>query len=189
MSEFAGSPVDVEHSTTMAVEEKKKLQKSLRRFDMLFFTVCALVGLDTLGQVSSWGAQTFTWLIVLAVLFVLPYALLMAELGSAFTQEGGPYEWMKLSLGPILGRHRRPPLLGHEPALGRRFAGVHLDRRRGAATSPRSAPARSATTSSRWSSSGSASPSPSSRCDAASGSPMSARSSASRCWRSSRSPS
>jgi glutamate:GABA antiporter len=90
---------EVEHSTAMAVEEKAKLVKSFRRFDMLFFTVCALVGLDTLGQVSSYGAQTFTWLIVLAVLFVLPYALVMAELGSAFTQEGGPYEWMKLSWG------------------------------------------------------------------------------------------
>ena len=99
MSEHAASRVDVEHSTTMAVQEKKKLQKSLRRFDMLFFTVCALVGLDTLGQVSGFGAQTFTWLIVLAVFFVLPYALLMAELGSAFTQEGGPYEWMKLCWG------------------------------------------------------------------------------------------
>jgi amino acid transporter len=99
MSEHAASRVGVEHSTTMAVQERKKLQKSLRRFDMLFFTVCALVGLDTLGQVSSWGAQTFTWLIVLAVFFVLPYALLMAELGSAFTQEGGPYEWMKLCWG------------------------------------------------------------------------------------------
>jgi amino acid transporter len=91
--------LEVEHSTAMAVEERSKLQKSLRRFDMLFFTICALVGLDTLGQVSSWGAQTFTWLIVLAVLFVLPYALAMAELGSSFTQEGGPYEWMKLSWG------------------------------------------------------------------------------------------
>ncbi|MDT5056391.1 MAG: glutamate:GABA antiporter [Mycobacterium sp.] len=89
----------VERSTAMAVAERQKLQKSLRRFDMLFFTICALVGLDTLGQVSSWGAQTFTWLIVLAVLFVLPYALIMAELGSSFTQEGGPYEWMKLSWG------------------------------------------------------------------------------------------
>ena len=89
----------VERSTAMAAAERQKLQKSLRRFDMLFFTLCALVGLDTLGQVSSWGAQTFTWLIVLAVLFVLPYALIMAELGSSFTQEGGPYEWMKLSWG------------------------------------------------------------------------------------------
>ncbi|HSD03091.1 MAG TPA: APC family permease [Gaiellales bacterium] len=83
----------------MAVEEKAKLHKSLRRFDMLFFTVCALVGLDTLGQVSGYGAQTFTWLLVLAVFFLLPYALTMSELGTSFTQEGGPYEWMKLSWG------------------------------------------------------------------------------------------
>jgi amino acid transporter len=83
----------------MAVAEKAKLHKSLRRFDMLFFTVCALVGLDTLGQVSGYGAQTFTWLLVLAVFFLLPYALTMSELGTSFTQEGGPYEWMKLSWG------------------------------------------------------------------------------------------
>ena len=37
------------------------------------------------------GGQGFTWLIVLAVAFVLPYALVMAEVGSAFPQEGGPY--------------------------------------------------------------------------------------------------
>jgi amino acid transporter len=91
----------VEHTTTLALEEKGHLHKSLRRFDMLFFTVCALVGLDTLGQVSGFGAQTFTWLVILAVFFVFPYALVMAELGAAFTQEGGPYEWMKLSWGRL----------------------------------------------------------------------------------------
>ena len=56
MSVPDASPVDVEQSTQMAVEEKQKLIKSMRRFDMLFFTVCALVGLDTLGQVSGFGA-------------------------------------------------------------------------------------------------------------------------------------
>jgi amino acid transporter len=66
---------------------------------MLLFLVCAIVGLDTLGQVSGYGAQTFTWVIVLAVVFLFPYALVMSELGSAFTQEGGPYEWMKLAWG------------------------------------------------------------------------------------------
>jgi amino acid transporter len=89
----------VESTTAMAVEEKGKLQKSLRRFDMLFFTLCALVGLDTLGQVSGFGAATFSWLVILAVIFVLPYALVMSEVGAAFTQEGGPYEWMKMSFG------------------------------------------------------------------------------------------
>ena len=85
------SAVPVEHTTSLALHEKKKLIKSLRRFDMLLFLVCAIVGLDTLGQVSSYGAQTFTWVIILAVAFLFPYALVMAELGSTFAQEGGPY--------------------------------------------------------------------------------------------------
>jgi amino acid transporter len=91
----------IEETTALALEEKSKLQKSLRRFDLLFFTVCAFVGLDTLGLVAANGPQGFTWLIVLAVLFVAPYALLMAEVGSAFTQEGGPYEWTKLAFGRL----------------------------------------------------------------------------------------
>src|SRR5690349_1285349 len=93
----------VEETTALALEEKSKLVKSLRRIDMIGFTVCALVGLDTLGTVASNGAQGFTWLIVLAVVFVLPYALAMAEVGSAFTQEGGPYEWAKMAFGRFQG--------------------------------------------------------------------------------------
>ena len=97
MTDSAVGPV--EHTTSLALHEKTKLIKSLRRVDMLLFLVCAIVGLDTLGQVSGYGAQTFTWVIVLAVVFLFPYALVMAELGSSFTQEGGPYEWMKLAWG------------------------------------------------------------------------------------------
>jgi amino acid transporter len=88
-----------DHATAFAAEEKKKLVKSLRRFDMIFFTICAIVGLDILGQVSGYGAETFTWILVLAVAFLVPYGLLTAELGTAFPQEGGPYEWMKLAWG------------------------------------------------------------------------------------------
>jgi amino acid transporter len=93
----------VEQTTALALEEKSKLVKSLRRFDMVFFTICAFVGLDTLGTVASNGGQGFTWLVVLALLFVLPYGLLMAEVGSAFTQEGGPYEWAKMAFGRMQG--------------------------------------------------------------------------------------
>jgi glutamate:GABA antiporter len=103
MATRPSDPELVEETTELALEEKRKLVKSLRRFDMVFFTVCAFVGLDTLGTVASNGAQGFTWLVALAALFVLPYALLMAELGSAFTQEGGPYEWVKLSFGRLQG--------------------------------------------------------------------------------------
>ena len=99
---MAAPPGDeVELTTALAVEEKSKLKKSLRRVDMMLFTVCAMVGVDTLGQVSSFGAQTFFWIAVLSVFFLLPYAFVMSELGSTFTQEGGPYEWMKLCYGRL----------------------------------------------------------------------------------------
>jgi glutamate:GABA antiporter len=79
--------------------ERGKLVRSLGRLDMVLFTVCAFVALDTLGVVASAGPEGFTWLIVLAAAFVVPYALLMAEVGSAFTQEGGPYQWVRLAFG------------------------------------------------------------------------------------------
>jgi amino acid transporter len=93
----------VARDTAFARAEKTKLIKSLRRFDMLFFTVCAFVGLDTLGTVANNGPEGFTWLVVLALVFVAPYMLLMAEVGSAFTQEGGPYEWVKIAFGRLHG--------------------------------------------------------------------------------------
>jgi amino acid transporter len=95
--------VETEQTTALALSEKSKLIKSLRRFDMVFFTICAFVGLDTLGTVASNGPEGFVWLLVLAVVFVAPYMLLMAEVGSAFTQEGGPYEWTKMAFGRFQG--------------------------------------------------------------------------------------
>jgi amino acid transporter len=93
----AADLVDV--TTTDALQEKKKLRKHFARFDILFFLICTLVGVDTLGAVASNGPQAFTWLIFLAVLFFVPYALLTAELGAAFPEEGGPYIWTRLAWG------------------------------------------------------------------------------------------
>jgi amino acid transporter len=86
-------------TTEATLEEKKKLRKEFRLFDMIFYTVAAIIGIDTLGAVSSNGAQALTWLLISAVTFLLPYGLLTAELGSTFTQEGGVYEWCKLAGG------------------------------------------------------------------------------------------
>ena len=85
--------------TAFAVEQKKHLVKTLRRFDMVFFTVAVIVGLDLIGQAASNGFEALTWTVVLVVLFLIPYGLVMAEVGSAFTAEGGPYEWVKLTMG------------------------------------------------------------------------------------------
>ena len=74
------------------------------------------------------GPQGFLWLVVLAVVFVAPYMLVMAEVGERVHEEGGPYEWVEARVRAPARRHRRGSLLGHEPALGRRLARVHRDR-------------------------------------------------------------
>ena len=83
--------------------EKRKLKKSLFRFDMIFFTVCAIVAVDTIGQSSSYGAQAVFWLIVSAITFLIPYGLITAELGAAFPTEGATYDWVRLAYGHFAG--------------------------------------------------------------------------------------
>ncbi|MET9955095.1 APC family permease [Streptomyces sp. NPDC006339] len=82
-------------------EQRGRLRKELRRFDVLLFLICTLVGLDTIGSVAAQGPQGLTWMAVLAVLFFLPYGLLVAELGSAFPVQGGPYVWTRLAFGRL----------------------------------------------------------------------------------------
>jgi amino acid transporter len=85
------------------VAEKRKLKKSLFRFDMIFFTVCAIVALDTIGQSSSYGAQAVFWLVISGVTFLIPYGLITAELGAAFPTEGATYDWVRLAYGHFAG--------------------------------------------------------------------------------------
>ena len=92
----------IDHTTTAALVEKKKLRKSFGRFDIFFFLLCTLISLDTVGAVSANGAQAFTWIIFMGIFLFLPYGLTMAELGTAFPEEGGPYVWTRLAFGRFL---------------------------------------------------------------------------------------
>ena len=87
----------------LVAPEKAKLRKVLWRFDLVLFTACAIVGLDSVAFAAQAGAQAITWLAISLVLFLIPYGMLVAELGSAFPVEGGPYEWAKMSFGRLAG--------------------------------------------------------------------------------------
>jgi amino acid transporter len=87
----------------LVAQEKAKLRKVLRRVDLVLFTACAIVGLDSVAFAAEAGAQAITWLLISLVVFLIPYGMLVAELGSAFPVEGGPYEWVKMSFGRLAG--------------------------------------------------------------------------------------
>ncbi|GCE27927.1 putative amino acid permease [Dictyobacter alpinus] len=84
---------------SLLTREKKKIKRDFRFIDMIFYTIAAILGIDTLGAVSSYGGQALFWILFSALTFLLPYGLLTAELGSSFPQEGGVYEWGKMACG------------------------------------------------------------------------------------------
>ncbi len=90
-------------NSSEALEEKAKLQKHFGRADIFFFLVCTLVGVDGLGTLATQGGSGFTWLIVSVILFAVPTALILSELGAAYTEEGGPYVWVRLAFGHLAG--------------------------------------------------------------------------------------
>jgi glutamate:GABA antiporter len=55
---------------TLAIQEKAKLRKVLRRFDLVLFTACAIVSLDSVAAAAEAGAQAITWLAISLVVFL-----------------------------------------------------------------------------------------------------------------------
>lgn len=103
-------------------------RKTLRRADIVFLSISAVIGIDTIAQIAATGgAQAFTWALVIAVTFMLPYALIMAELGSTFHEEGGPYI-CSTRLRQARRRDRDAVLLGDQSDLDGRVARLHHSR-------------------------------------------------------------
>jgi len=80
-------------------EQRHRMVKSMRLVDLVLFGIATVVTLDSIGQISSYGAQAFTFLVLLIPLFVAPYAMLMAELSGSVAREGAPYFWMRMAFG------------------------------------------------------------------------------------------
>jgi amino acid transporter len=95
--------ITLEPTTAAAAIESQKLQRHFGRFDILFFLICTIVGVDTIANVAQGGGQAFTWMMIFAVAFFVPQAMMFSELGSAFPMEGGPYYWTRLAFGHLAG--------------------------------------------------------------------------------------
>jgi len=87
--------------TSLAVEQEKKLVKSLRRSDIVLFIVAAVIALDTIGTIASGGLENLFWGVFMVVTFMIPFSMIFAETGGAFPQEGGPYQWVKFAYGRL----------------------------------------------------------------------------------------
>jgi amino acid transporter len=74
-------------------------KKTLKQRDMVLFTVSAILLLDTLTAAASVGASSVFWWIFLGLIFFIPFALICAEMGCAYPEQGGIYAWIRDAFG------------------------------------------------------------------------------------------
>ena len=79
------------------------LERVLGRADLVLFTVCAILTIDTLASSAAMGVAWFSWWLITMTVFFIPYGLITAELGSAWPGEGGVYIWVREAFGPWWG--------------------------------------------------------------------------------------
>lgn len=93
----------LDKTTAFADEQKTHLKKTLGRFDIILLVMSAVLSIEVLAETAGFGAETFTWTLILAVFFLVPYALIFAETGSTFIGEGGAYLWVRQAFGRPAG--------------------------------------------------------------------------------------
>lgn len=86
--------------TRLVMSEKITHQKTLRQRDMVLFTVSAILLLDTLAAAASIGASSIFWWVFLGIIFFIPFALICAEMGCSYPEQGGIYAWTRHAFGP-----------------------------------------------------------------------------------------
>ncbi len=72
---------------------------AFRMFDMVLFSVCAMLLLSQLTVTAAVGPSAIFWTIAIIVLFFIPYSLVTSELGSTYPEAGGIYAWVVRAFG------------------------------------------------------------------------------------------
>lgn len=81
----------------------RNFRRVMRGLDITLFSVCAILVIDQLAASASIGVSALFWWVFTLVLFFVPYALVSAELGSTYPEEGGIYAWVRRAFGPRWG--------------------------------------------------------------------------------------
>lgn len=92
-------PQDTAADDAVPAVKAIRLFKSLRRVDIVFFIVAVVISVDAITALGQGGPQGIVWTTILAIVFMIPNAMIFAESAAAFPQEGGPYTWVKRAFG------------------------------------------------------------------------------------------
>ena len=76
---------------------------ALRRFDMILFSVTAILILSQVPITAGLGQSVIFWTVLVIFVFFVPYGFITAELGSTYPDTGGIYSWVARAFGGFWG--------------------------------------------------------------------------------------
>jgi len=71
----------------------------LNLFKLVMITLAFMMSIRNLPMLAETGWQQVFYMVVAAIIFLIPTALLSAELSTGWPTSGGVYEWIKLAFG------------------------------------------------------------------------------------------
>lgn len=74
-------------------------KKKFRLFDAILSVICVVFVAEAAAPAAAIGNTQYFWWIFLIIAFLLPYGLIVSELGTTYNDEGGLYDWVKRAFG------------------------------------------------------------------------------------------
>ena len=78
-------------------------KNQFRLADVILSVICVVFVCEAAAPAAAIGNQQFFWWIFLIITFLLPYGMVVAELGTTYDSEGGIYDWVRDALGDKWG--------------------------------------------------------------------------------------
>ena len=76
---------------------------SLSMMGMAILIITTVLSLRGLSSQAEFGYTSIFWYILAAVIFLIPFSLVCAELASTYTKDGGLFRWCAEAFGPRWG--------------------------------------------------------------------------------------
>ncbi|SJZ51105.1 putative glutamine/gamma-aminobutyrate antiporter GadC [Mycoplasmopsis verecunda] len=90
------------NNTTSTMSVKQKSNKALSLFALILMNIVAVVSLRGLPAEAEYGLGSVFYYVFAAIFFLIPVAIVAAELASTYPQKGGVFRWVGEAFGPKL---------------------------------------------------------------------------------------
>ncbi len=77
--------------------------KKFSFIDVILSVICVVFVAEAAAPAAAIGNAQFFWWIFLIITFLLPYGMVVAELGTTYDSDGGLYDWVRDALGDKWG--------------------------------------------------------------------------------------